>query len=349
MAKGVYKRGRVYWVRYAGLDGRTVYESSGSTKQKDAETLYRQRKQSIDEGKQPEVKRIANYTFRELAVQYSEWMKGRHRSEKVKKYIIAGLVVRFGSIPLRRFNTPIIEQLQTELMNKGHKNSYVNKVLNVFKAMLTKATEWEMLETEVLKRVRRVKGLEENKRLRYLSIEECQTLINACDAHLRPIVLTALLTGMRRGEILNLRRENLDLTHGFILLDRSKNGERREVPINEMLMETLRALPRRLDTNYVFPNPKTGKAYGDIKHSFSSTCKKIGLHDLHFHDLRHTFASQLVMKGVDLTTVKELLGHKDIKMTLRYAHLAPAHKMKAVNILDDAFNANYTKTIQTVG
>jgi len=154
---------------------------------------------------------------------------------------------------------------------------------------------------------------------------------------------------MRKGEILNLRRENLDLTNGFILLDRTKNGERREIPIDDNVMDALKAMPRRLDTPYIFAHPKTGKPYGDIKHSFATACRDVGLTNLHFHDLRHTFASHLVMAGQDLTTVKELLGHKDIKMTLRYAHLAPAHKRKAVNILNDLFNADYTKTIQSEG
>ena len=347
MAKGVYKRGHVYWIRYAGLDGKTIYESTGSDKFRDAETLLIQRKQGIKEGKQPEVKRIANCSFKDLADQYREWIKGRHRSEPVKKYVIAALVERYGNIPLRRFNTPLVEQLQTEMIGKGRKNAYINKVLNILKAMFTKAVEWEMVESDALKRVRRVKGLLENKRLRYLSVEECQRLIDACDTHLKPIVITALNSGMRRGEILGLKREHLDMTYGFILLDRTKNGERREIPINETLKTLFRSLPRRLDTTYIFCDPKTGKPYGDIKHSFDTARKKAELEDLHFHDLRHTFASHLVMAGIDLTTVKELLGHKDIKMTLRYAHLAPAHKIRAVDILDNALNVNYTKTIQS--
>jgi integrase len=85
--------------------------------------------------------------------------------------------------------------------------------------------------------------------------------------------------------------------------------------------------------------------YGDIKKSFASAVKRAKIHDFKFHDLRHTFASHLVMAGVDITTVKELLGHKDIKMTLRYAHLAPSHKVKAVDVLDRAINGNKQSTI----
>lgn len=253
MAKGIYKRGNVHWIRYAGLDGRTVYESSGSDKFRVAETLLIQRRQSIKEGKQPEIKRIANHTFKELAEKYLSWITGRQLSAKVKGYIIGQLLTTFGSLPLRRFSTVIVEQLQTDLINRGLKNSSCNKVLTILKHMFTKAVEWDMVESETLKRVRKVKLLrDDSKRLRYLSIEECQTLINSCDPHLKPVVITALNTGMRKSEILSLKWDNVNLRHGFILLDTTKNGERREIPINDTLRQSLQAITRRLDSPYVF-------------------------------------------------------------------------------------------------
>ena len=343
MAKGIYKRGNVHWIRYAGLDGRTVYESSGSDKFRVAETLLIQRRQSIKEGKQPEIKKIANHTFKELAEKYLSWITGRQLSAKVKGYIIGQLLTTFGSLPLRRFSTVIVEQLQTDLMNRGLKNSSCNKVLTILKHMFTKAVEWDMVESETLKRVRKVKLLrDDSRRLRYLSIEECQTLINSCDPHLKPIVVTALNTGMRKGEILNLKWDNIDLRHGFILLDITKNGERREIPINDTLRQSLQAITRRLDSPYVFYDHVTGNRYQDVKRSFKTALRKAGIRDFHFHDLRHTFASHLVMAGVDITTVKELLGHKTLTMTLRYSHLAPAHKVKAVDILDNTLNGKPT-------
>ena len=340
--KGIYRRGKVYWIRYAGLDGRIIRESSGSDKFDNAETLLIKRKNSIKEGKQPEIKKIANHTFRELAEKYKSWVNGRQRSAKIKEYIIDKLVDSFGNLPLRRFNTALVEQLQTDIINNGKKPSTNNKTLNILKHMFTKAVDWEMVESDVLKRIRKVKLFKEDSRLRYISKEECQALIKSCEPHLRPIVITALNTGMRRGEILNLQWDNVDLKHGFILLDITKNGERREIPINGTLKTTLNGLMRRIDIPHVFHDQKTGKPYRDVKRSFKSASKKAKIHDFRFHDLRHTFASHLIMAGVDLTTVKELLGHKDIKMTLRYAHLAPAHKVKAVDILDSTLNETPT-------
>jgi integrase len=236
---------------------------------------------------------------------------------------------------LNDFCNQTIEQLQTDYLSKDYKPASINKITAILKHMFTKAYDWEMITDNTLRKIRKVKSVKgENKRLRYLSLDECQTLINACDPHLKPIVITALNTGMRKGEILNLKWNNVDLRHGFILLDITKNGERREIPINDTLKDVLQGITRRLDISYVFYDNTTGKPFQDVKRSFNTACRRAGIKDFHFHDLRHTFASQLVMAGVDLTTVKELLGHKTLTMTLRYAHLAPSHKVAAMQKLD---------------
>lgn len=378
MATGLYKRGGTWWIRYTGLNGKQKRESSNSKDFKKAEKLLADRKSMIGDGKEPEIKKIPNCNFDELAEKYTAWMEGRQKSAKIKGYIIGQLLSVFGGIPLRRISTALVDQFQSDLISKKYEVASNNKVLNVLKAMFAKAVEWELVEEEALKRVRKVKPLKgENKRLRYLSKEECRALISSCESHLKPIITTALNTGMRRGEILGLKWDNVDLKHGFILLDMTKNGERREIPINGTLKAVFQGITRRLDVPYVFHD--SGKAFQDVKRSFHTALKKVeiqkctkcdyqeakgptqkelshcplckseiriqkGITDFHFHDLRHTFASTLVMQGVDITTIKELLGHKDIKMTLRYAHLAPAHKVKAVDILDNAYNGEMIST-----
>jgi len=342
MAKGIYRRGNIYWIRYAGLDGLVIRESSGSEKYRDAETMLIKRRQSIKEGKQPEIKKIRNHTFRELAIEYLKWAE-RQKAYKQKISVVNQLVQLFGQYPLRRFGSLMLEQYQTERTHAGNKPATINRHLAAVKHMFSKAVEWDMVEEEVQKRVRRVKLLaENNRRLRYLAFEECLALIENCDNHLRPIVVMALNTGMRRGEILILKWDNVDMKHGFILLDVTKNGERREIPINETLKTTLEPLyqgtkdrPRRVDVPDVFYDAKTEKPYKRVTRSFLTACRRAGIRDFHFHDLRHTFASHLVMAGVDLTTVKELLGHKTLAMTLRYAHLAPTHKVTALDILNE--------------
>ena len=340
--KGLYKRGNVWWIRYAGLDGKVKQKSSRSISFRVAQALLIKYKQEVLEGKEPiPVKPIKNHTLNQLAEQYLTWAE-RQRSFRSKKGFVKALLKEFGNLPLRQFSIMMLEEWQSKRL-AYNKPATVNRHIGTLKHMFTKAVDWEMVEDDTLKKMRRVKLLpENNRRLRYLSMEELQSLIDACPPHLRPIVTCAVNTGMRKEEILSLEWDkHIDLRHGFILLNVTKNGERREVPINQPLKETLQGLVRRIDSPYVFIDVN-GNRYKDIKKSFHSALRKASIKDFRFHDLRHCFASHLIMAGIDLTTVKELLGHKDIRMTMRYAHLAPSHKQKAVEVLGEALHNNST-------
>lgn len=319
---------------YADLAGRKVRKSTSTTNFKEAVVILEKSKREIREGKVPELAKIRNHLFSELVEAYLPWAE-RQKAFVSKARKIKQLVDYFGDLPLRRFNTQMIEQFQTDRL-VFNKPATVNRLVATFKHMLTKAVDWEMVEESVLKKARRVKQLpENNRRLRYLSQEEASALVDACNAHLQPVVIVALNTGMRKEEILSLKwEENVDLKHGFILLSDTKNGERRELPLNQTVKQSLAKQIRRIDVPWVFFDPKTGKRFADMKRSFYSACRRAGIKDFRFHDLRHTFASHLVMAGVDITSVKELLGHKTLTMTLRYAHLAPSHKRSAVDMLD---------------
>lgn len=115
------------------------------------------------------------------------------------------------------------------------------------------------------------------------------------------------------------------------LLD-TKNGEKREISMNETVRAALIKVKKHRDSPFVFCGAN-GKPYGSVKKSFSTACKKAGIIKFRFHDLRHTFGSQLVMSGVDLNAVRELLGHKSLSMTLQYSQLSLDHKQRAVDIL----------------
>jgi integrase len=338
--RGVYKRGNIWWIRYNGPDGILRRESTGDgTKHREAINILTQRRQAVLEGKDPLLMmRAKSNTFEELKDQYAEWIE-RQKNYYTKVRIVNKLFEHFRDLPLNQFNTLIVERYQTKLINEKKAPATNNRYIAVLKHMFTKAVDWDMTDGEVLRRVRKAKLLpEENTRLRYLSFEECRTLIKACSPHLKPIVITALNTGMRKEEILSLRwYKNIDLHHGFILLEVTKNGDRREIPINKTLLVTLKELQKNKQSPYVFAD-KYGRRYKDVKKSFRTALIKAGICDFRFHDIRHTFASQLIMSGVDLTTAKEILGHKSVSMTLRYAHLAPSHKVHALNHLDNKMN-----------
>lgn len=139
--------------------------------------------------------------------------------------------------------------------------------------------------------------------------------------YLKPIIITALQTGMRRGEILNLKWENIDTEQNFIELLEIKSGKARKIPISPTLNNVFENIKRR--SEFVFVNPKTNQPYIDLKKSFPTVIERAGIKDSRFHDLRHTVATRLVEKNIDLSVVKDILGHSKITTTQRYAHPVP--------------------------
>ena len=162
---------------------------------------------------------------------------------------------------------------------------------------------------------------DDSKELRYLSKKECEELINSCGPHLKSIVITALNTGMKKIELLNLKWENVDIEHGFIMLDKTKKSERK-IPLNDTLETTLINISRRQHVPYVFYNNTTGKPYRNISKSFANALRMAKINNFQFRDLRHTFASHLILEGVDIKKVMKLLGHKTLKATRKYSHLS---------------------------
>jgi integrase len=355
----IYKRAGIYWmdIRLAGKRKRL---STGATNKQKAREIEAKTIEDVRTGRwfeKEKEKEITIYTFKDLADQYEKWMVGRYRSD-FKTHFIKQLRERFRGMTLQQITQLELETLQSERLLSGHRKmkvdgklqsvpnapATINRLIATIAHMLTKAGEWGMIAKRDIPKVKQL--LEMNERLRYLDLPECHLLISCCEPHLKPIVITALNSGMRKGEILSLRWNMTDLKNGFILLNRTKSGKRREIPVNATLRATLQALPRRLDVPYVFFDPSTGKPYRECKRSFATACRRAGLIDLRFHDLRHTFASQLIMSGIDITTVKELLGHASLKMTLRYAHLAPTHKVNAVGVLDTLMSQKWTNGAQ---
>jgi integrase len=158
-------------------------------------------------------------------------------------------------------------------------------------------------------------------------------------SHIHPIVLLAINTGMRRGEIFTLTWQCVDTQKRQITVlgEHTKSGKTRHIPMNNEAVGVIeRWRAQSENTNgIVFPNPKTGERLVDIKKRWKTILEMAGINDFRFHDLRHTFASKLVMKGVPLNTVRELLGHASLDMTLRYAHLDTTHKANAVDLLNN--------------
>jgi integrase len=161
--------------------------------------------------------------------------------------------------------------------------------------------------------------------------DEERKLIEASAPHFKPVIVVAINTGMRRGELLGLQWEQVDLQSRTITVKQSKSGRVRHVPLNKTAQQALSELPG-LHEGQVFRY--RGLPINDVKTAFLKAVKRAGIPCCRFHDLRHTFATRLVLAGVDLATVKELMGHASISTTMRYAHPSPPHKRDAVARLD---------------
>lgn len=194
-----------------------------------------------------------------------------------------------------------------------------------------------------------------SNRLRFLSDEEGKVLLEALDDFGGKLATFAAHTGLRRGEQFGLRWDYINIKLRVLRLSRSKTEAPRTVALNETAVQLLRSIPRRLGCPWVFANESGGNhldAHNFINRVFAPAVREAGIEDFHWHDLRHTFASRLAMRGVELRTIAELMGHKTIQMTMRYAHLAPGYLADAVRTLDrptKSRGGTGTKTGTTAG
>jgi integrase len=217
----------------------------------------------------------------------------------------------------------------------------VNRYLAALgKAMQDAVREWHWLADNPVRRVS--KEREPEGRVRYLSDEERERLLAACQAsplkELELIVLLALTTGMRRGEILGLRWADVDLKRRMAVLHKTKNRERRAVPLVPRVAQLLEAHAkvRRLDTQLVFPLEGKDRAI-DPAHWFVQACRAAKVAEFRFHDLRHTAASYLAMSGATPPEIAAVLGHKTLAMVKRYAHLSDSHVGGVVERMTNKF------------
>lgn len=262
-----------------------------------------------------------------------------------------------------------IQKWAAGMQKKGLKNSTLNRRIATLKGVLSKAKEWGIIDLSPLMGMKALKT-DNAPNVRYLSDDERERLYSALSArqdsqrlarsrhhtwasqrkmdsisllsgvytdYLMPLVLVAINTGMRRGELFDLRWSDISLPSKLITVrgDTAKSGYTRHIPLTDEASSCLASWKTTNgSTELVFPSPVNGKRLDNINSSWEGLMKRAQIENFRFHDLRHNFASSLVMRGVDLNTVRELLGHRDLKTTLCYAHLAPEHKAAAISMLN---------------
>ena len=339
MAK-VRKRGNSYQIDYTDPHGKRVRRTF--KKRKDAVAELGKRVSLMAENRYLDVKKDYKTVFKELLEKYEENFKSQACFKKYKAFCLGNFKKHFGQDTLLS-NIRYVElesyqnQLRQKLTKHGtiRKDASINREIACLQHVFGKAVEWEMIERSPFERGKSLLLKENNQRIRYLTEDEISRLLAECKGpkqkHLYRIIVCALNTGMRKGEILGLNWDQI--RNGFVYLQKTKGKNRREIPVNEDLAEILKEIRKEegLTSKYVFTYAR--RTIDRVDRAFRAALKRAHIEDFRFHDLRHTAASHLVMRGASLKDVQEILGHKTMTMTLRYAHLSQEHKKKAVSLL----------------
>jgi integrase len=351
----VFKKQGVYWIDYY-VNGRRKRERIGPDKRL-AETVLRKRKVEIAEGKFLERQRPITTTFDELAEAYLQWIapdipKGipaRKRSWKSGDvYAIGKLRAYFGGKRVTEIDPVLVEQYrawrQSTISRLGHpvKPATINRELACLRHMFNVAIKGLLVLKGGVPTVNPVTaakmGAEHNERDRVLSVDEFDRLHQGAADWLKPILLVAYHTGMRKGEILTLRWGQIDLKRGTIRLRSvdTKTGEGRIVPMNQAIRALVAERAQGIGQAPVFVNPETGKPYSthSIAHAFQRACRKAEVKHATFHDLRHTFVTNARRAGIDYFRIMAITGHKTMAVFKRYNLVDEADLRQAMRQMD---------------
>lgn len=339
---GIYLRGKSWYYDFVHHGARYV-GSFGPVPRSVAKEELARKKAAVLETRLNPAKARKSPRFDAFAKDYLAWIEANCKPLTVRR--VRQTVTRFAAFlgPKRLDEvTPWhLEQWKKSRKEAGKAPASINTELATVKGVFSKAKAWGKLHEHPGSSVKLLQN--PRQKIRFLSEEEEARLIAVCSPPLRRLVQVGLLTGFRRQELASLRPEDVDLDGGLVSVAAcyAKNGESRTLPAGPRLKAVLHdALTASGSAATVLVNAH-GRAWhlDTLSGQFRTACQEAGIGSLGPHVLRHTFASRLVMAGVDLSTVRELMGHKDIAMTLRYAHLSPHHKRTAMETLEARFSA----------
>lgn len=321
---------------------KTVRETVKGGSRQDAERVLKKRLAAVIEDRYELPSSDPGLTVGELADRYLEHAR-EHKARSVSRdeYVMARLRDFMGGKRIRDVCALDVERFRRQRRETGITPATSNRELAIIKRMFALAVDWELLDRNPARPVKLYREAE--RPVEVITPEDEKKLLAACPDDFRPLVVTALNTGFRRGELFNLTWEHVNLAERAIRAVETKSGKVRSVPLNQAAADALSGLPGPRE-GLVF-RKSNGKPWTDVQKVWIRACKEAGIlrvtgepkerkkYSPTFHCLRHTFASRLVLAGVDLATVRELLGHSDIKMTMRYSHSTPTHRRGAVDAL----------------
>ena len=330
----IFKRGKYWWVDYRLPDGRRIRRSTGFTDKKMAELMLKDIELQIARKTLKIPMGMSLQEFWERYLEYAQAHKTKQTCKTEKSVFSAFLrfLLSKGVSRLDKLSPEHLEKYKFLLIERGLSRFTVNKQLRTIKSIISKAVEWELLPENPFKRVKLLKQPE--GKLRFLTKEEIKQFLDAIEREdLKLYVIVALNTGLRLSELVSLEWKDVDFELQILRVTNkdnftTKNYRNRTIPLNRAAH---RALSRLKELN---PEKPIAIKERHLSRLISKYAKKAGLLDVTCHTLRHTFASHLAMSGVDLVTLKKLMGHSTITTTLIYAKITEEHKMRALSSLE---------------
>jgi integrase len=335
--------GKTYYLRYQDYRGKTrqmKLADANDVSLSQARTLAGRARNKIAMGEDPLDEKVAVKqvpTFAKfIDEQYLPFVKSYKRSWSTDVSLLrTHLLPRFGARHLDTITRQDIIQMHRERRASGAAPGSANRLLIMMRYIFNLALRWEIPGIK-LNPTKGVHLMEENNaRERFLSVEEAQQLYasvcNSPNAMLRHIVAMLILTGGRKREVLDAKWQDFDISRSLWRIPMTNSGRARHVPLASGAVAILAAIPRIPGCEHVFANPATQKPYVSIFTAWDTARQKAGLGDVRLHDLRHSFASLLINQGRTLFEVQTILGHTQVKTTLRYAHLSQGTLLDAAN------------------
>lgn len=333
--KRVSKDGKVTYRVKVRMRGRSVTESF--TRKTDAKAWATQTEAAISEQRLAGTQ-ARKHTLGDLVDRFIKHeLEGKKSARDTKRHLL-WWKNEIGGYKLADI-TPELLREHRDKLKKNRAAATANRYQAALSCAFTIAVkEWGWMDFNIMGKVKKSK--EPRGRVRFLSDKERIALLKSCkesdSRNLYIIVVLALSTGMRQGEILGLTWDVVNLKKGQLTLHDTKNSETRSVPITGLALKLMKehAKVRRLDTPLVFPARKSDKP-ADIRSAWLSALERAKIEDFRFHDLRHTAASYLAMGGATLAEIAEILGHKTLAMVKRYSHFSTDHVSGVISKLDD--------------
>ncbi len=346
---GLYKRGRVWWMRFS-YNGKQIRRPTETTDKKLAEKIYFKVLTQIAEGKWFDIDEGSKRTFEDLVARYEATEFKKLKSWRSVESYLKQLKEFFGSFAVSQINSAVIEDFKQKRKEAGDQPATIVRKLNILKRIFNLAKKRWLWVKDVPSIEMPARA--DRKRVRHLTFAEFDELLGKCEPWIRGLVIVAAWTGLRKGNILNLKRSQVNIVNRTISIDgeETKNGEHLVIPVAAPALEAIKDAMKvtHLNSPYVFCTAN-GKPFNpmEVQRAFKEALTKAGIDDFRFHDLRHCFASWNRQAGVDLDTLADLMGHKDTRMTRRYAHIGPKHLHVAIQQLELSYQEISTNLAQS--